>query len=184
MALSVGFAMIASYILSNTLVPVLTVWKVRVRRHEEVTTDTDARGAFDRLADGFGAVVRGMVNFRWLVVADYALGTALIIWFCGSRSGVESFPKTDTGQFAVRFRTPSSPQVGLTEQIAQGILSTITREAGAADKVEMSIGLVGVHNSSFHVNLVHLWNGGPEEGWLAVQLKREAGVKIEDDSFA
>jgi hypothetical protein len=40
--------------------------------------------------------------------------------------------------------------------------------------VEFSIGMVGVHNSSFPVNLVHLWNGGPEEGWLAVQLKRAA----------
>jgi hypothetical protein len=38
--------------------------------------------------------------------------------------------------------------------------------------------MVGVHNSSFPVNLVHLWNGGPEEGWLAVQLKR-TGVRIE-----
>ena len=38
--------------------------------------------------------------------------------------------------------------------------------------------MVGVHNSSFPVNLVHLWNGGPEEGWLAVQLRHEARVKI------
>ncbi len=43
----------------------------------------------------------------------------------------------------------------------------------------MTIGMVGVHNSSFPVNLVHLWNGGPEEGWLAVQLKRGTGVQIE-----
>ena len=44
--------------------------------------------------------------------------------------------------------------------------------------MEVSIGLVGVRNSSFPVNLVHLWNGGPEEGWLAVQLKRDRGRKI------
>jgi multidrug efflux pump subunit AcrB len=39
--------------------------------------------------------------------------------------------------------------------------------------------MVGVHNSSFPVNLVHLWNGGPEEGWLAVQLKPDSGVHVE-----
>ncbi|MBM3856063.1 MAG: efflux RND transporter permease subunit, partial [Verrucomicrobia bacterium] len=53
-------------------------------------------------------------------------------------------------------------------------------EVGGADKIEISIGMVGVHNSSFPVNLVHLWNGGPEEGWLAVQLKPGTGVRIEE----
>ena len=179
MALAVGFSMIASYLLSSTLVPVLTVWMVRAHRKEEIKTATEARGAFDRLAGGFGAVLQRTVKLRWLVVAAYVIACGAVIWLCGSRLGVEIFPKTDTGQFALRFRAPSGTQVGLTEQIAQKILAAIAREAGGADKVEFSIGLVGVHNSSFPVNLVHLWNGGPEEGWLAVQLKREAGVKIE-----
>src|SRR6185369_17425457 len=65
------------------------------------------------------------------------------------------------------------------EQIAQKILATITREAGGSNKVEMSIGMVGVHNASFPVNLIHLWNGGPEEGWLAVQMKPNAGLHME-----
>ncbi len=179
MALAVGFSMIASYLLSSTLVPVLTVWMVRAHAKEELETAMKARSAFDRVASGFGAVVQRTVNLRWLVVLAYVIGCSAVIWLCGSRLGVEIFPKTDTGQFALRFRAPSGTQVGLTEQIAQKILATIAREAGGADKVEFSIGLVGVHNSSFPVNFVHLWNGGPEEGWLAVQLKREAGVKIE-----
>lgn len=179
MALAVGFSMIASYILSSTLVPVLAVWMVRAHRQQEIATATEARGAFDRLTNGFGSVARSAVNLRWLVVAGYAAAAGLIFWFCGSRLGVEIFPKTDTGQFAVRFRAPSGTQVGLTEQVAQKILATIAQEAGGSNKVEFSIGLVGVHNSSFPVNLVHLWNGGPEEGWLAVQLKHDAGVKIE-----
>ncbi|MGN6644328.1 MAG: efflux RND transporter permease subunit, partial [Verrucomicrobiota bacterium] len=179
MALSVGFAMIASYVLSSTLVPVLTVWMVRAHRQQEIETAKKSRGAFERFQSGFGSLVTRCVQLRWLVIAGYAVAAGLIIWLCGSRLGVEIFPKTDTGQFAVRFRAPSGTQVGITEGIAKSILATIAREAGGADNVEFSIGMVGVHNSSFPVNLVHLWNGGPEEGWLAVQLKREAGVKIE-----
>ena len=38
MALSVGFSMIASYILSSTLVPVLTVWLVRAHSEKEIAT--------------------------------------------------------------------------------------------------------------------------------------------------
>jgi multidrug efflux pump subunit AcrB len=181
MALSVGFSMIASYILSSTLVPILTVWTVRPHRQDPRALGPAGKitGTVNGLANGFASAVRQSVNLCWLVVPVYVIATGLVIWFCSSRLGVEIFPKTDTGQFAVRFRAPSGTQVGLTEQIAQKILASISREAGGADKVEMSIGLVGVHNSSFPVNLVHLWNGGPEEGWLAVQLKREAGIKIE-----
>ncbi len=180
MALSVGFSMVASYLLSSTLVPVLTVWMVRAHQKDELEHATSARGAFDRLTHNFAALVGRVVRLPWLVTAAYVILAGLVIWICGSRLGVEIFPKTDTGQFALRFRAPSGTQVGITEQISQKILATIAREAGGPDKVDVSIGLVGVHNSSFPVNLVHLWNGGPEEGWLAVQLKREAGKRVED----
>ena len=53
-------------------------------------------------------------------------------------------------------------------------------ESGDEAPVEFSIGMVGVHNASFPVNLVHLWNGGPEEGWLAIQLKKDAAVEVPD----
>jgi len=116
---------------------------------------------------------------RWIFVPAYLGGCALVVLTFGPFLGAEIFPKSDTGQFALRFRAPSGTQVGITEGIAQKILATIAREAGGADKVAMTIGMVGVHNASFPVNLVHLWNGGPEEGWLAIQLKPEAHVRIE-----
>nr|MBP8257606.1 efflux RND transporter permease subunit [Opitutaceae bacterium] len=112
-------------------------------------------------------------------VVLYLAGCAAVIWFVGGGLGTEIFPRGDNGQFAVRFRAPSGTRVDITESIARRVLATIDREAGGSAKVEVSIGMVGVHNSSFPVNLIHLWNGGPEEGWLAVQFKPDAGVHIE-----
>ena len=40
-------------------------------------------------------------------------------------------------------------------------------------------GFVGVHGANYPVNLIHLWNGGPEEGWLALQLKPGSGIRVE-----
>jgi multidrug efflux pump subunit AcrB len=173
MALAVGFAMVASFILSSTLVPILSVWFLRGRG--EGVHDSTAIGRFQSF---YAAILRGVVAVRWPLVLIYLVAAGGAVWIIGGRLGVEIFPKTDTGQFALRFRAPSGTQVGTTEKLAQQILAAIAREAGGADKVETSIGMVGVHNSSFPVNLVHLWNGGPEEGWLAVQLKR-GGVRIE-----
>jgi multidrug efflux pump subunit AcrB len=174
MALAVGFAMVASFILSSTLVPILSVWFLR--GHDKCVHDSSSVGKFQSL---YAGLLRGVVAARWPLVLIYFVAAGATVWIIGGRLGVEIFPKTDSGQFALRFRAPSGTQVGTTEKIAQKILATITREAGGADKVETSIGMVGVHNSSFPVNLVHLWNGGPEEGWLAVQLKRGGGIRIE-----
>ncbi len=172
LALAVGFAMFASFILSSTLVPVLSVWLLpKNTKHDE-----ERLGVFARMYQG---IVKTAVTMRWVLVPAYLGGAVLIIVSFGPFLGSEIFPKTDTGQFAIRFRAPSGTQVGITEKIAQKILKIIADEAGGQDKIEMSIGMVGVHNSSFPVNLVHLWNGGPEEGWLAVQLRHDSGVRVD-----
>lgn len=183
LALAVGFSMVASFILSSTLVPILSVWVLR--RSAEKHAGSEAGGVVHdpgfvgKLQSAYAGILRGVVAARWPLVIVYLVAAGAAVWLVGSRLGVEIFPKADAGQFALRFRAPAGTQVAITEGIAQKILATIAREAGGQDKVEVSIGMVGVHNSSFPVNLVHLWNGGPEEGWLAVQLKRDAGVKVE-----
>ncbi len=174
MALAVGFAMIASYLLSSTLVPVLSVWLLR--KH---AGDIHEASYFAKLQNAYAAVVRGFVAARWPLALVYLAVCGGIVWSLGGRLGTEIFPKTDNGQFALRIRAPSGTRVDLTEAIAKKVLAIINREAGGADKIEVTIGMVGVHNSSFPVNLVHLWNGGPEEGWLAVQLKPGTGIRIE-----
>ncbi len=174
LALAVGFAMAASFFLSSTLVPVLSVWLLPKKQKVH---DGGERGWVARIYTG---LVKSTIAIRWLLVPTYLAGAVLVIVSFGPFLGTEIFPKTDAGQLAVRFRAPSGTQVAITEGIAQSILKTIAREAGGDDRIEMSIGMVGVHNSSFPVNLVHLWNGGPEEGWLAIQLKPNSGIKVEE----
>jgi multidrug efflux pump subunit AcrB len=175
MALAVGFAMIASYLLSSTLVPILSVWFLRGHSGE-----VHEASYFAVMQRAYGSLMRGIVAARWPLAIVYLVVCGGVVWGLGGQLGTEIFPKTDNGQFAVRLRAPSGTQVALTEALSGKVLRIIEREAGGADKIEISIGMVGVHNSSFPVNLVHLWNGGPEEGWLAVQLKPGTGIKIED----
>jgi multidrug efflux pump subunit AcrB len=125
-------------------------------------------------------LVRAAVAARWVLVPAYFAAMIAIIALIGPFLGREIFPQTDSGQFALRFRAPDGTQVAITEKLANRILDTIAREVGGEDKIDISIGMVGVHNSSFPVNLVHLWNGGPGEGWLAVQLKPDTGVRISE----
>lgn len=165
LALAVGFSMVASFFLSSTLVPILSVWLLR--GHDAGIREGSF---FARAQNAYAALLDLLVRLRWPLSAAYLGLAAAALWLTLPRLGVEIFPRTDTGQFAVRFRNPPGTQVALTEKTATRILDLIAREAGGPEAVSFSIGLVGVHNSSFPVNLVHLWNGGPEEGWLAIQL--------------
>jgi len=174
LALAVGFAMVPSYFLSSTLVPILSVWFLRGH-----SASIHEASFFGKVQRGYTRLVGGVVTLRWPILIVYLAVASAIVGFLGNRLGTEIFPAADNGQFAVRLRAPSGTQVGLTEAIAQKVLGIIAREAGGAEKIAVTIGMVGVHNSSYPVNLVHLWNGGPEEGWLAVQLKPGTGVKVE-----
>ena len=45
--------------------------------------------------------------------------------------------------------------------------------------MDITLGFVGVHGANYPINLIYLWNGGPEEGVVQVQLKPGAPIRIE-----
>ncbi len=103
----------------------------------------------------------------------------VVIVFLGRRLGTEIFPKVDVGQIQLRLRAPTGTQINGTEAMALQVLDLIKQEVGA-ENVEITLGFLGVHGSPYPINFIYLWNGGPEEGVLQVQLKRGTPIKIEE----
>ena len=171
LALAVGISMAASYVLSSTLLPVLSVWWAS-RGEPRVTAERESL-----LALLVRPLVRLTVAMRFLVVPAYFAGAFLFVSVFGTRLGSEIFPEIDAGQLQLRFRAQTGTRLELTEQIAQRILAAIAEEAGP-DQIAITMGLIGVHASNYPVNLIHQWNSGPEEGMLQVQLKKGTPVRI------
>ncbi len=165
LALAVGFSMVASFALSSTLVPVLSVWLLH--GHEGEVRES---GFFVRMTSAYAAFVKPLVSARWLVLLVYLGLAAAVFVSIAPKLGTEIFPKVDAGQIQLRLRAAPGTQLERTEAIALRVLDLIKREAGP-DNVLMSIGLVGVHAANYPVNLIHQWNAGPEEGVLQVQFK-------------
>ncbi|HZL43294.1 MAG TPA: efflux RND transporter permease subunit, partial [Verrucomicrobiae bacterium] len=175
LSLAVGFSMIASYLLSSTLVPILSVW---VLRGHEDATGTGAETRFARFQKRYAAIARKTVGVSWLVVGGYLALAILVIAFIGRRLGEEIFPRVDAGQLQVRLRAPAGTHVNETEAIALQALEIIKNEVGS-NNVQITLGFVGVHGSSYPINFIYLWNGGPEEGVVQVQLNPGARIPIE-----
>ena len=108
LALAVGFAMISSYLLSSTLVPVVCVWVLKHHGHHQEGHGHEPakKGLFERFQGMFEGVVGFMVRCRWLVVPLYLGACGLVLWQVGMRLGTELFPQIDSGEFVLRFRPP------------------------------------------------------------------------------
>lgn len=177
LSLAVGFSMIASYVLSSTFVPVLSVWLLRSQPHSVAESKAgDSRS--ERWRTAYERLVRSVVGNGRLVLAAYLAASAAIIVFVGGRLGTEIFPTGDTGEFRLRLRAPDGTHIDRTEQIALDVLATIRDKVGA-DKVALTLGYVGVVPSSYPINAVYQWSRGPEEAILRVALKPGSGVSTE-----
>jgi len=89
LALAVGFSMVASYLLSSTLVPILCVWLLRSRHGQGgAHRKSERRSTLDRLRGGYGRVSSGLVGLRWVLVPVYLLALSLfalgLSWFVSS----------------------------------------------------------------------------------------------------
>ncbi|MSU34901.1 MAG: efflux RND transporter permease subunit [Pedosphaera sp.] len=193
LALAVGFSMVASFILSSTLVPILSVWLLRGDRLSEVVHRgiavihepspdrakpiVEDPGFLEWIQATYGRLLARILGVRWVLLPAYLGTTLVLIGFVGRKLGTEIFPTVDSGQFALRLRAPSGTRVENTEQIALRTLEIIRREAGA-ENVALTMGLVGVHAPNYPVNLIYLWNGGPEEAHLSIQLTAGSSVNI------
>lgn len=175
LSLAVGFAMIASYLLSNTLIPVLYIWlNRRIHRNAE---ESSGRSRFDHFRDRYAALLRKLVARRKLLLVSYITVSAAIILIVGPQLGREIFPHTPESQFQLRLRAPAGTRIEATEQITLKTLDEIKRLAGPGN-VDVSIGYVGTYAPSYPVNLVYLWTSGPQEAVLRIQLKKSANIQI------
>ncbi len=176
LSLAVGFAMISSYILSSTLVPVLAVW---VMRGGPASHKGEAAREGSRLQAAYRLLVERIVQFRWVVIPCYALGAGAVLWFVAPRIGAELLPSVDSGQFQLRMRAPVGTRVERTELEALRMLDVIKRVAGPAN-VAVSTAFIGVQPASYPINLIHLWTSGPHETVMKVALKPTAPIRGEE----
>jgi multidrug efflux pump subunit AcrB len=173
LALAVGLAMVASYVLSSTLVPVLLIWVLRTWHAPPAAGPS----RFDRFRDRYRDLSARVVRRRWIVVPAYLAAAGLIVVFVGGALGRAIFPTVDAGQFTLRIRAPAGTRIEETEKLANKALDIIRREVGPQN-VEITLGFVGVQNAAYPINTIYLWTSGPEEAVLQVQLNPKTAIGV------
>jgi multidrug efflux pump subunit AcrB len=172
-ALAVGFAMVASYLLSSTFVPVMLTWLLK--HHPQAGRSQTP--LLDRLRSIYRGILHVLIPLRWPLVVGYLVICGFLITNLGRKLGTDLFPRVSADQFRVRMRAQEGTHLGISEKLAIKLVETIEEEFGE-DRIDVTLGYVGMVPSSYPVNSVFHWSRGPEETILWVDLKRSAAADV------
>jgi len=197
LALSVIFAMAASYFLSRTLVPTMTDfmlpaeiaahgWHGGVDEHvadgarAENGTRPGKLGVFRRISVGFErqferfragyhAILAGAMEHRRAVLVAGA-GFVVLSLMLAPAVGEDFFPQVDGGQFQLHLRAPAGTRLEETERLFARVEQTVKRTIPASE-LELVLDNIGL--TTYGVALAVGSNAtiGPADGDMLVQLK-------------
>ncbi len=160
-AMAVVFAMLASYMLSRTLVPILIDVLItrEFERNKKLKDGDQEPGRFDRLRDNvqariermhqhYGRLLRGAIERRWLTagIAGAALVVATVLIFF---VGEDYFPTVDAGQMTLHVRARPGLRIEEAEHLFQGVEDTI-REVVPPDELGTILDNIGLPASNYN----------------------------------
>src|SRR5208282_4766588 len=138
LSLAVGFAMIASYVLSSSLVPVFATWLMRETHRGE-----EHEGIFGRLRSFYEQYLELVLRLRWPVAIVYLVASMALLYLLVPRMGTELFPDANAPLIRVRLRAPAGTRIEETERIVLRALGVIQQDAGK-DNVILTSDFMGL----------------------------------------
>jgi CzcA family heavy metal efflux pump len=180
MAEAVVFAMLASYLLSRTLVPTMAKYLLKEHDDAETARKRASRNPFIRFQQGFES---GFETFRrvylrmlTLCVDNAAVFLVLFMAFAVASIGLltpwlgqDFFPAVDAGQFKIHVRTATGTRIEETAALCDHIDSTIRQNIPARELVTI-LDNIGLPNSSLNLSYSTSAPIGPADADIQVQL--------------
>jgi CzcA family heavy metal efflux pump len=183
LAEAVVFAMLASYVLSRTLVPTLVMWFYRHAEYSGHLSEARTAGRWvrpllalqERFERGFAGMRQAYRDWLAAVLAHRVASAAVFLAFClGSwllvpQLGRDFFPSVDAGQFRLHLRARSGTRIEETAKLVDqveavirselpeaalvGVLDNIGIPAGGIPLTYVDNGLVGTGDADILVSL-------------------------------
>jgi len=131
LAEAVAFAMLASYVLSRTLVPTLAMYLLRRKAHGRsrnpfVILQRAFDRGFGRLRAAYVGLLGSLVRLRVLFVPLFLLG-CLSAFLLFPKLGQDFFPSSDTGQFKLHMRVKTGTRIEETARTCDLVEQSIRR---------------------------------------------------------
>jgi multidrug efflux pump subunit AcrB len=185
LAISVVLAMIASYVLSRTLVPALARMLMHGEHHDDgVAVPRGFAGVavrfnrwrdrhFERFQNAYGSALSAALHHRRFTLL-VAAGIAIASLKLATVVGTDFFPSVDAGLMKLHFRAPTGTRVEETEGYIKRVEADI-RSVVPDNEIETINAMLGVP-VSYNLAFVQTDNVSSMDAELLIALKPEHGA--------
>jgi multidrug efflux pump subunit AcrB len=175
LAEAVIFAMMASYLLSRTLVPTLAMYLLKARKHGEAPSRNPLarfqRGferIFENIRSSYAALLAQLVSVRLFFIPCFVLACIsafILVPFLGQ----DFFPETDSGAFILHVRAKTGTRIEETARLADLIEGTI-RETVPSSEMNNVLDNIGLPYSVINYIYSHSGLTGAADADILVSL--------------
>jgi CzcA family heavy metal efflux pump len=185
MAMAVVFAMLASYLLSRTVIPNLVRSLLQKELHMYHAEADHASGGwvwnmhhhfnhhFERFRASYGRLLQRALDHRKVTICAFCC--LFLVSFCLIPFvGEDFFPSVDAGQFRLHVRVPSGTRLEETLKRFHQVEDSI-RKIIPNDEIDLVVDNVGITKSGMNLSFSDGSVAGPSDGEILVSLKPEHG---------
>src|SRR3569833_1371192 len=186
LSLSIGLTMIVSYVLAQTLVPILSNWMIKAERYqhyhhgkihahagealnrpeeeqvffylEKEKNEPEKNDLFERFKLRLIGMLERMMPRKRLIVSVYILLTIGLAGLCFVMIGKDLMPKLNNGQFQMRIKEPDGTRLERTEDALKNVLQIIDKTVD--HHVAVTSAYVGLVPSSYGTSNLYVFNTG------------------------
>ncbi len=205
LSLSIGFAMIISFIAAQTLVPVISNWLLKedmfrfkhnaphahaglalndeeldeiAMHNEQDKKHADENDFFQRIKLQLGNRLEQWMPFRKPIVLVYLLFALAAAGTCFVLIGKDLLPKNNNGQLQLRIKEPDGTRLEKTERTVKTVLNIINNTVQG--NVAISSAYVGLIPSSYGSSNLYIFNSGTHEAVMQVNLDEHYKANLDE----
>ncbi|WP_158827431.1 efflux RND transporter permease subunit [Mucilaginibacter lacusdianchii] len=206
LSMSIGLTMIVSYVVAQTLVPIMSNWLIKaeqyqhyehgrlhahageaLNRPEEIQVNEHYRheveepeknDGFERVKLRFIKSLERMIPRKKLIISVYLVGVILLAGLCFVFIGKDMMPKINNGQFQIRMKAPAGTRLERTEDKFKQVLNIINKTVDG--HVKITSGYIGLIPSSYGSSNLYIFNTGTQEAILQVNLDEDYHINMDE----
>jgi multidrug efflux pump subunit AcrB len=169
LSMAVGFAMIASFLASQTFIPVMANWIMRNNHMLHEKNGTRKHTRFDKFRIRYLMIIRKWQGKASLVAMVYAILAIGLVGVGIARIGTDIMPSSGTRDIQLRIVSPQGTRLEKSEENMLAVEKLIRDEVGP-EAVKITSGFVGMHSPNTPINAIFLFTAGSHEAVLQVSI--------------
>jgi multidrug efflux pump subunit AcrB len=206
LSMSIGLTMIVSYIIAQTLVPILSNWMIKAEQYQHYhhgelhahageALDVNEEGQvnqhlkeeqqhpenndfFEKVKMRFMGIITIWMPAKRIIVPVYLVAVLVLAGAGFVLIGKDMMPRLNNGQFQMRIKEPEGTRLERTEDKFKQVLAIIDKTVN--HHVQITSGYIGLVPSSFGSSNLYVFNTGTHEAVLQVNLDEKYKVNMDE----